>query len=264
MKKTRIVLFGMTGFGNNVFNALMNMPSVDIVGVFIPKTPEGPFPYYKCPQLRDVVKKANGFLYEGEDLRTESAQLLIRCLSPDLIVVSSFNQIIPVDVIKIPRLGTINVHPSLLPKYRGATPTTWAILNGEEYTGVTIHFIENEKIDSGRIILQRKVNISPKETDGSLRKWLANIAGQMTPAAVNMVINGGNFETQEEKNATYQHMRTVNDSYLLEGNVTENDRIIRAMSPYPGARLRTDKSVIVLKSEKGYIVRVANERQSAY
>ena len=83
--------------------------------------------------------------------------MFIKKLSPDIIIVSSFNQIIPKPIISIPKLGVINIHPSLLPKYRGATPTVWALMNGEKETGVTIHFIEDERIDNGNIITQSRL-----------------------------------------------------------------------------------------------------------
>jgi len=254
--KTRVVLFGMTGFGNEVFKSLMSMRGISVVAVITPPHPVGDFPYYKCNQLCDVAKK-KVLLYEGLNLHSNDTLELIRHLNPDLMVVASFNQIIPMNIIWIPRLGTINVHPSLLPKYRGATPTTWAILNGEETTGVTFHFIESEKPDFGSWISQKEINISKNETDGTLRKKLALLAGKMVAKSIGRVVRGCKCCPQDERFASYNRKRTIEDSYMnTKSPIEKNNRLLRAMSPYPGMRCRLGESIIVLKSEKGHIVRM--------
>ena len=157
MDKIRAILFGMTGFGNNALEVLLKHPSIRIIAVFTPEKEAGPFPYYECEKLQDAVLRSGIALYEGLHFEGEKTYDIIKKLSPDIIIVSSFNQIIPKPIISIPKLGVINIHPSLLPKYRGATPTVWALMNGEKETGVTIHFIEDERIDNGNIITQSRL-----------------------------------------------------------------------------------------------------------
>lgn len=214
MEKVKVILFGMTGFGNNALNVFMKKPYIELIGVLAPKKQESPYPYYKCEKLHDVVIKKGIALYEGLNLKDKNNILLIESLSPDLIVVGSFNQIIPMDIISIPKLGVINVHPSLLPKYRGATPTVWALLNNEEETGVTVHFIDDEKVDSGRIISQAKLKIKPSDTDSSLRFRLAELSEEVLSDALDLIIIKGKktFQQQDESRATYYPKRTLKDA----------------------------------------------------
>jgi methionyl-tRNA formyltransferase len=159
---------------------------------------------------------------------------------PDLILVSTFNQILPKAVITIPRFGVVNFHPSLLPKYRGETPTVSALMNGEEETGVTAHFIEDEKIDSGRIIAQEKMKIEPSDNDGILRRNLATISEKVLTDSLNLVLKfpRQKFPKQDEQEATYYQKLTLKDAEInLNDSFKDILRKIRAMSPYPGAYL---------------------------
>jgi methionyl-tRNA formyltransferase len=173
-------------------------------------------------------------------LKEEETLQLIRTLSPDLILVNSFNQIIPKAIITIPRIGVVNFHPSLLPKYRGATPTVWALVNGEKETGVTAHFIEDEKIDCGRIITQEKIKIEPLDNDGTLRRKIATLSEKVLIDTLSLIIKQSKeaFPLQDESEATYYRKRTLEDSEINPDNsFMDNLNRIKAMSPYPGANL---------------------------
>lgn len=241
MDKIKTILFGMTGFGNNALEVLLNHPSVATIAVFTPEKEAGPFPYYECEKLQDAVLRNKIALYEGLNFKDEKTYDIIKKLSPEIIIVSSFNQIIPKSIISIPKLGVINIHPSLLPKYRGATPTVWALLNGEEETGVTVHFIEDEKIDNGCIITQSRLRIEPADTDGALRFKLAAFSENVLTEALKLVLQNdkNKFLAQNELEATYYPKRSFTDAEI-DINKPFNDIInkIRAMSPYPGAYLK--------------------------
>lgn len=240
MDKINVLLFAMTGFGNNAFNILMKQPFINLSGVFTSKRLVTPFPYYKCEHLYKIAQKYNIPLYEGLSFKDKASVRVVKNLSPDLIVVSSFGQVIPQAVINIPKFGIINIHPSLLPKYRGATPTVWALMNGEKETGVTIHFIENEQVDCGRIILQTKLKIGANDTDGSIRCKLAKLSEKTLVRALHIIIKKGKkvFLGQNELEASYYPKRTVKDAEIsLDSSFKDIVRKIRAMSPYPGARL---------------------------
>jgi len=228
----------MTGFGNNAFIALKNNARVDLVGVFTPLRQKGPFPYYPCEPLHEVVTRCDVSVYEGLSLRDQETQSLIRSLSPDLIVVATFNQIIPHSIISLPCRGVINIHPSLLPKYRGSIPTVCALLQGEERTGVTAHFIEDESIDRGRIIAQAAVNIDPADNDGILRRKLSDTLPAVLTEAIDRVQSQEllSFPEQQESEATYCLKRSVicsdidvNQPFSMIVNK------IRSLTPYPGA-----------------------------
>lgn len=236
----KVILFGLTGYGNNALNVLMNTPSVEVVGMFTVRKPVGPFPYYVCEKLHDVAERYGIPLYEGLKLREGQTIQLLRNLAPDVIVVSSFNQIIPQPIISLPQYGVINVHPSLLPKYKGASPTAWSLINDEKETGITIHFIEDEKIDSGRIISQHTLKIEPCDTEGRLRYKLANLSEHVLPEALSLIFsrNRETFSLQNETEATYYPKITIKDAQInIEEPFKKISNRIRAMTPYPGARL---------------------------
>lgn len=240
MDKIRVLLFAMTGFGNNILKVLTRQPFVKIMGVFTPRREVMPFPYYECEKLHDLITKSGITLYEGLKLKEEKVHQFIGTLSPDLILVSSFNQIIPKAIITIPRLGIVNFHPSLLPKYKGATPTVWALINGEKETGVTAHFIEDEKIDCGRIITQEKIEIEPSDNDGTLRRRLATLSEKVLIDTLSLILKRPKetFPLQDESEATYYRKRTLEDSEINPDNsFMDNLNKIKAMSPYPGAHL---------------------------
>lgn len=232
----------MTGFGNNAFNVLSRMQNIDLRSVFIPRRNSFPFPYYECVALHDVVLRHTKVqLFEDISLRAEATYKIIKGLLPDLMVVSTFNQILPQEIICIPRLGVINLHPSLLPKYRGPTPTAWVLMNGEKETGVTAHFIEDERIDRGRIITQRRLKIIPSDTDGTLRCKLALQSEEVLAEAIQLVMcrDREMFPEQDESELSYYPKRTVADCEInLEEPFGKIQNRIRAATPYPGAHLK--------------------------
>ena len=243
MAELRVLLLGMTGFGNNALDALARLPFVSIVGVFTPDRPDMPFPYYECPPLQEVAEGRGLPLFEGRRLSSPETCRLVLDLAPDLIVVSSFDQIVPREIIDAPGLGVINVHPSLLPKYRGATPTFWALMAGEEKTGVTVHFIEDERLDRGRIVAQAGLEIEADDNDGVLRRKLGRLSEDVLKEAINLVRSRDRetFPMPDEKAATYYPKRTMKEAEIdLTEPFTKIINRIRAVQPYPGAFLKIE------------------------
>lgn len=231
----------MTGFGNNALKVLTDTPFIDLIAVFTSAKQATPFPYYKCEKLETVVRRKDILLFEGLSLKDEETQKVIKKLAPDLIIVSSFNQILPKSVISLPKIGVINVHPSLLPKYRSATPIAWALMNGEKETGVTVHFIDDETVDTGRIITQEKLKISNNDTDGILRQRLAGFSEKVLREALYKIKKRGSKGSlkQEESEATYFPKCSLKDAIIdINKPFVQIVNKIRATSPYPGAHLK--------------------------
>lgn len=238
MKKLKTILFGITGFGNNAFQALIKHPDIELLGVFTPQRLETPFPYYPCEKLHDLVTKHNVKLFEGYKLRNHNTVQIISNFKPDLIMIGSFYQIIPLGIIRIPPIGVINLHPSLLPKYRGATPVTWALINEEKETGMTAHFVEDEGIDRGRIIIQIKLKIEHEDNDGILRMKLAKLSETIINKTIENITKTPkeNFPTQDEAEASYYPKRTSADGEIKKDlTFRQINNKIKAMTPYPGA-----------------------------
>jgi methionyl-tRNA formyltransferase len=164
---------------------------------------------------------------------------LLRNYSPDLIVIATFNQILSKDVLDIPRLGAINFHLSLLPKYRGPCPTKAALLNNEKVTGLTVHYVTGT-VDAGDILLQSCVRVGDGDNDGHLRKQLANLAGKMVPEVIGMF--GGarrpNGTAQDHRLATFAPKPKAEDGHLeLATDIDTIRNKIRALNPVPGTSL---------------------------
>lgn len=253
MAKIRTILFGMTGFGNSALEALTDHSAIDLVAIFTTRRQEKPFPYYPCDHLYAFAIKKRIPVYEGLNLRDIKTYKIIKTLAPGLAVVSSFNQIITNDIINLPKYGVINLHPSLLPRYRGATPTVWVLMNGEEETGITAHFIEDETVDSGRIIFQSILRIFQEDTDGMLRFRLAELSKVTLATAINLVLTQDKsvFVVQDETKATYFPKRSIKDSEIdVNKPFEEIINQIRAMTPYPGARLVYKRRKYLVKSAR--------------
>jgi methionyl-tRNA formyltransferase len=170
-----------------------------------------------------------------ESLKEPSLAAEIAALSPDLIVVVAF-RILPPRLFAIPRLGSINLHASLLPKYRGAAPINWAIINGESETGVTTFFLE-EKVDTGGIILQCTTPIAPDEDAGSLHDRLAALGAAAVLDTVRLIEQGkANPQPQAHTAATAAPKIFKEDCRIDWSRPADRIRNwIRGLSPVPGA-----------------------------
>jgi methionyl-tRNA formyltransferase len=175
-------------------------------------------------------------ILQPERIKEEAFQERIRTLLPDLVVVVAYGQILPESLLRIPTQGAVNVHASLLPKYRGASPITWAILNGEEVTGVTT-MVMDEGVDTGDILLQAKIPIEEEETTETLQEKLAALGAELLVETIEKM-KGGNlgFLQQDHSKATYAPLLKKMDGGIdWKREAREIDRQVRAFNPWPGA-----------------------------
>lgn len=175
-------------------------------------------------------------VYQPGPLRRPEAMALLRELAPDLIVVAAFGQILPPDVLALPLHGCLNVHASLLPRWRGASPINAAILAGDAETGVTIMQMD-AGLDTGAMIAQRATPIGPDETAGELSDRLAELGAELlvetTPRWLAGVLTP---EPQDESQATMTRLLEKRDGRIDWGQpADELARLVRAYSPWPGA-----------------------------
>ena len=170
-----------------------------------------------------------------EKVNDRASVEVIRSLNPDVIVVVAYGQILKPAILEIPPLGCINIHGSLLPKYRGAAPIQWAIANGEQLTGVTAMFM-NERMDAGDIILQRKVEIEDKDNAGTLHEKLAKEGGRALVDALAAIAgsNPSRRTPQIEAEATYAPKLKKEDGRIDWTRPAEEiHNRIRAFNPWP-------------------------------
>lgn len=169
-------------------------------------------------------------------LKDEAFVEALKALAPDVQIVVAF-RMLPEVVWRLPRLGTFNLHASLLPNYRGAAPINWAIINGEKETGVTTFFID-EKIDTGAIIQQAITPIAPHETAGTLHDKLMMQGAQLVLQTVDSIANGTCQTQPQNKEITYAEAPKIYKETCKinwETNGTAIEQLIRGMSPYPTA-----------------------------
>jgi len=190
-------------------------------------------------------------VYQPEKLKSPEAIAQIRELNPGLIVTAAYGQLIPKEIIELPPLGCINLHPSLLPKYRGATPVEGALMAGEEVTGNSVFFMD-QGWDTGDIIIQEATPILPQETGGEIRDRLAISGAELLLRAVELIRHGEAPRISQNKNAgNYSRMLKKEDLLIdWEKPASAIHNFIRALAPHIGAETNfRGKKLKIYRSE---------------
>ena len=181
-------------------------------------------------------------IYQPTNLKSEEFLHQLQEMKPDVIVVVAF-RMLPRQVWSLPRLGTFNVHASLLPNYRGAAPIHWAIINGEETTGVTTFFL-NEEIDTGEIILQKELSIGPNETLGDVYKKLEVLGADALEKTLELIASGKVTTVAQPENANSKlapKLTKENTCIDWESSAKVLHNKIRGLSPFPVAWTRLEQ-----------------------
>ncbi len=209
----------------------------DVCGVFTqPDRPKNRGMKLVESPVKTVAKAHGTAVYQPAKLRDGTALEIIREIKPDLIAVVAYGRILPKDILDYPKYGCINIHGSILPKYRGAAPIQWAVINGEKETGVTAMYLA-EEMDSGDIIAVRKTEIGPNETAGELFDRLAVMGGELLCQTVDSIADGTAKRTpQNNAEATYAPPLTK-DMCPIDWEMKGVDIVnkIRGMIPSPVA-----------------------------
>lgn len=241
------VFFGLTGLGSAVLRGLLNCKDVIITSVYTKKY-ELPYPYYDEKQTGEICAESGIKCFYDKEINSSEVKNKIMSESPDLIIVASFNRIISGEVLKIPKLGVINFHPSLLPAYKGPYPDQAVLLNGEKETGVTVHYV-TEKVDSGNIIFQRKILIDENDSYSTLKKKIAEVSEQIVPEICSL-FKGNNIPDgipQDETKSSYFPKPKEKD--CLINSETDIEKIInkvKAFNPFPG-------TYILINNDRVYV-----------
>lgn len=195
----KILFMGTPSFAVPSLKALVEAGH-ELVGVFCqPDKPRNRMKVTACPVKEYAVSQSIP-VFQPSTLRDGEAMKTIEALGPELIVVAAYGRILPDEILAYPKAGCINVHSSLLPKFRGAAPINWAILTGETVTGVTIMHMAND-LDAGDIILQRSTPIDPDETADVLYDRLAELGGELVVEAVAALAEGTATRTPQDHSA---------------------------------------------------------------
>ena len=195
--------------------------------------------------VKESALKLNIPIYQPDKVKEESFVEELRKLNPDVIVVIAFGQILSNDILTLPKYGCINVHASLLPKYRGAAPIQWAVIDGEEKSGVCTMKMD-EGLDTGDIIDVDEITLDPKETGGSLFDKLSKLGGELILKTLqNLEFGKATFIKQDDSKSTYAKKMTKELGHIDFSKDAESiERLIRGLNPWPSAFTYLDGKVM--------------------
>ena len=232
----RVIFMGTPDFAVPVLETLIHSTHDVAAVVTQPDRPKGRGNHLTMPPVKETALAANLPVLQPEKVRTPEFFDVLASYRPDAIVVAAFGQIIPKRILSLPRYGCLNVHASLLPKYRGASPIQWAILNGDEKTGITIMQMD-EGLDTGDILLQKEVILDGTETGGSLFDTLSSLGGPMILQALSGLENHTITPVPQcESEATHVRMLTKSmGSIDWSADACAIERLVRGLSPWPAA-----------------------------
>ncbi|MGH7208386.1 MAG: methionyl-tRNA formyltransferase [Nitrospiraceae bacterium] len=232
----RIVFMGTPAFAVPSLEALFRADD-SVAGVVTqPDRPKGRGQELAAAPVKLVCEREGLPLLQPVKLKDPAFLESLQAWEPDLIAVAAFGRILPPAILRMPPRGCINVHASLLPKYRGAGPIQWAIINGERETGITTMLMD-EGMDTGAILLQERVPIQPDETAGALSARLAEVGGRLLVETIRRLKDGTvTPQPQDQSRATLAPLLTKEDG-LIDWKLTATDiaNRVRGMSPWPGA-----------------------------
>ncbi len=235
----RILFMGTPDIAASCLSALLDAGEEVVAVVTQADRPKGRG-YVLTPPPVKVTALARGIpVYQPSSLRDGSFDKTLAALAPDLIAVVAYGKILPPSVLSLPRYGCINVHASLLPKYRGAAPIQRAIMDGERETGVTTMYMA-EGLDTGDMLLSEKIAITPDDNFETIHDRMAEVGGRLLLETVRCLREGSAVRTpQNEAEATYAHKIEKADCHLdLTRSARELDPYIRGLSPVPLAFVR--------------------------
>jgi methionyl-tRNA formyltransferase len=267
----RIVFMGAGEIGVPTLQALLNSEH-EVVGIVTqPDKPVGRSQLIEPPPIKKALSGTNIPVLQPARIKDRQAIEEIRALRPDVMVVMAYGQILPRGVLEIPEIACLNLHASLLPRWRGAAPIQAAIAAGDREIGITVMYMD-EGLDTGDILLQRTIDILPADTGGALHDRLAGVAPETLIESLDLLAKGKAPRTpQDNAVATYAPKLKREDGKIDWSDPADAiERKIRAFDPWPGAfmTVSTDgtrnlkifsATVIDLRGKPGKILRSENE-----
>lgn len=269
----KVIFMGTPDFSVGTLEALVEAGHEVVLAVTQPDKPKGRGGKMQYTPVKEAALARDIPVYQPKKIREPECIEELKKYNADIMVVIAFGQILPKEILQMTPYGCINVHASLLPKYRGAAPIQWAVIDGEKVSGVTTMQM-NEGLDTGDMILKTEIPLDPKETGGSLHDKLAEAGAKLCVETLKCLEDKtAAWEPQGESTTAYAKMLDKN-----LGNINWNDpavqieRLIRGLNPWPSAYTHWNDKVIKLwqadvvedntDQEAGTIVKV--EKDSFY
>ena len=233
----KIVFMGTPDFAKESLEAVYNAGHEVLAVVTNPDRPKGRVMKLVESPVKEFASEKNLKIYQPEKVR-KNVEFIeeIRKLEPDVICVVAYGKILPKEILDIPRFGCINVHGSLLPKYRGAAPIQWAVLNGDKTTGVTTMYMD-VGMDTGDMILKQEVEIGENETTGELWDRLSKIGGELLVETLKQIENGTAPREKQGDDFSVAPMLSKDMAKIDWENKTAQEikNLVRGLNPIMGA-----------------------------
>ncbi len=265
----RIIFMGTPDFSVPTLEALV--ASEQEVGAVVtqPDKPKGRGKEIHMSPVKECALKHNIPVYQPVRARDEAFVGEMRTLKPDAMVVIAFGQILPKSLLDLPKYGCVNIHASLLPKYRGAAPIQWAVINGDEETGVTTMMMDVE-MDTGDMLEKTVIKLNPDETGGSLFDRLSLLGGDLILSTLSK-LEKGEITPQPQDHAQATYVKKISKSmgdidWTMDAVSIE--RLVRGLNPWPsaftrwnGKMLKIWEATVLPDLEKKSSLRQRHQRQ---
>ena len=241
----RLIFMGTPQFAVEPLRALA-AAGHDIAGV-VTRTdkPAGRGRTVSAPPVKVAARELGLTIFQPKRVRDPEFIGILRTLTPEAIIVAAYGQILPKEILLLPKYGCVNIHASLLPAYRGAAPINWAVIRGEQETGITIMLMD-EGMDTGPILMQESIPVGPDDTAGTLRENLASLGAKIITSALPVLESGKLTPVpQDGTRATMAPLLKKGDG-LIDWHLSAREihNRVRGLSPWPGAYSSLDKRTV--------------------
>lgn len=256
----RAVFMGTPDFSVGTLKALVRAGH-EVAGVFTqPDKPKGRGKALQMTPVKEAALELGLTVYQPRRIRDQENVELLRELAPEVIVVVAFGQIIPQEILDIPKYGCINLHASLLPRYRGAAPIQWAVIDGEEKSGVTIMQMD-AGLDTGDMLLKRELALDAEETGGSLFDKLSVLGAELLTEALPLLEAGTIPRERQPKESPTPYAAQIKKSQgeiCWQEPAEKLERLVRGLNPWPSAYTSLEGRTLKL-----WRTRVADREEAA-
>jgi methionyl-tRNA formyltransferase len=251
----KFIFIGTSKFAAIILEKLIENKYKPVLAISAPDKPIGRKGAITPPEVKTVALKNE--IPVIQPVKIKDAELEIKKINPDLIILAAYGQIIPESILSIPRYGSFNIHPSLLPKYRGASPIQSAILNGDEKTGVTIYLMDKE-LDHGPVLAQKQLKITDRTGYFKLLEELAELGSDLLLESIPRIVeNKAELIPQNESKASFVKILTKEDGYIKWNKTAEEiERQIRAYENWPTSYSFWDKKALKIIESSAKILPV--------
>ena len=232
----RVIFMGTPDFSVGTLQALIDAGHEVVLAVTQPDKPKGRGKSMQFPPVKEAALEHGIEVYQPRRVREPECVEYLRSFDADIIVVVAFGQILPKEILEMPKYGCVNVHASLLPKYRGAAPIQWAVINGEKVSGVTTMRMD-EGLDTGDMILKEEVVLDEKETGGSLFDRLSGVGAKLCVRTLKAIEDGTAIYTKQAHAAATKTTLIKKQFGIIDWNkpAAEIECLIRGLNPWPSA-----------------------------